>query len=245
MNVLFIGDIHNHTYIFNDIKRLDNIYNFDRIIFIGDYIDNWNTDNHDSLKVLETILNLKKSNFNKYTLCLGNHELSYLGYPCSGHKFNLDFIVSLKLKDNIDCFDLYTSIILNNVEYVCTHAGINNKYIKNVLQGDWKKELNLINQNKLSNLYLTTMCSSLRGGHNEFSSFLWCDKREHEYFNKKETPIIPNQIIGHTPVHSISTLKNNSSVFYFIDTHSTLKDGTPIGDKSYLACLDDEFKILL
>lgn len=239
MKVLFVGDVHNHSYMFNDIEKLDNEYHFDRIIFTGDYVDDWLTDNHQSLITLETVINLKRINPEKYTFCLGNHELSYLGYPCSGHRYELDDIMSMKLKDNIDCFDLYTIVTLGDTDYVCTHAGINNDYVNHVLQGDWRKELEELNKDILSNLYLITMCSSLRGGQNSFSSFLWCDRREHMYFNEWKEPIIPYQIIGHTPVKFINIIDN----FKFIDTHSTYRDGSEYGDKSYLIWNGGEFII--
>ena len=36
MRALFVGDVHNHSYIFEDVKKLDDKYHFDRIIFTGD-----------------------------------------------------------------------------------------------------------------------------------------------------------------------------------------------------------------
>ena len=67
MKYLFVGDVHNHSYIFDDVDRLDKEYNFDRIIFLGDYVDDWLTDNHDSLKTLDKIFSLKEKDPNKYT----------------------------------------------------------------------------------------------------------------------------------------------------------------------------------
>ena len=61
MNILFVGDIHNHSYMFDDIKKLDEQYNFDRIICLGDYVDDWLTDNHQSLETLNKLIELKKS----------------------------------------------------------------------------------------------------------------------------------------------------------------------------------------
>ena len=58
MRALFVGDVHNHSYIFEDIKKLDDKYRFDRIIFTGDYVDDWITDNHQSLETLDSIINL-------------------------------------------------------------------------------------------------------------------------------------------------------------------------------------------
>lgn len=242
MKALFVGDVHNHLYMLNKVEELDNKYKFDRIIFTGDYVDDWKTDNHDSLETLNKIIELKRSNFNKYTFCLGNHELSYLGYPCSGHRFELDDIMQITLKENIDCFDLFASIELNDKKFICTHAGLSNKYIDDVLNGydNYEKELLQLNNDILNNLYLLTMCSYLRGGNCEFSSFLWADRKEHLYYNQNKKPYLQYQIIGHTPVLNIDI--NND--FIFIDTHSTYRDGSKYGDQSYLLWLDNHFEII-
>ena len=232
MKYLFVGDVHNHSYIFDDVDRLDKEYNFDRIIFLGDYVDDWLTDNHDSLKTLDKIFSLKEKDPNKYTFLIGNHELSYLGYKCSGHMTELEDIMEMKLKENLDKLDLYTSIQCGDREYICTHAGITNKFINNILKGkdNWKTELENMNQTKLKSLCLLNMVSYIRGGLSSFSSFLWADLREHLLYNQEVEPIIPNQIIGHTPVKTIIDENN----FIFIDTHSTYRNGKPFGDKSYL-----------
>ena len=56
MKVLFVGDVHNHSYIFEDVKKLDDKYHFDRIIFTGDYVDDWNTTNKESLETLDKVI---------------------------------------------------------------------------------------------------------------------------------------------------------------------------------------------
>lgn len=242
MNYLFVGDVHNRSYMFDDVKRLDKKFKFDKIIFMGDYVDDWYTDNHDSLKTLNSVFKLKEKEPNKYTFLLGNHELSYLGYPCSGHKFELDYVVEEQLKSHIDYFDLYTIAICNNEEYLCTHAGLSNAYIRNVLDEDnWRESLYLMNHDKLKKLDLLNICSRARGGLHQFGSFMWADKREHEKFNEYDYPIVPNQIIGHTLVKQIEYLKPN---FIFIDTHSANMDGSVHGDKSYLSYLDNKFCVI-
>lgn len=241
MRVLFVGDVHNHKYIFDDIKRLDNKYDFDRVIFFGDYVDDWNTTNHQSLETLEKVINLKNINPEKYTLLWGNHENSYAGYKCSGHRFELDDVVELKLKDNIDLFDFYTIVKCGEIEYVCTHAGITNDYVNKVLNGKdhWRETIEIFNKNKLKNLDMTALCNYIRGGSDECSSFLWADKREHLYYASFEEPIIKYQIVGHTPVENISLVNN----IFYIDTHSTYRNGDAYGDKSYLIWDDRGFII--
>lgn len=252
MKVLFVGDVHNHSYMFNDMERLDKEHNFDKIIFTGDYVDDWNTTNSESLETLNRIIELKKCNSNKYTFILGNHELSYLGYPCAGHRYEKDIDIEQTLKENIEYFDLYNIIELDGKEYISTHAGITNSYINGVISkvvpglktNDWKQGLEIMNKYKLDSLGLLKYVSCLRGGYNEYSSMVWCDKREHEYFGVREKYWIPYQIVGHTPVKTISNLSDKDSIIYFIDTHSTYRDGSQYGDKSYLFWNEKEFEIL-
>lgn len=236
MKALFVGDVHNHKYIFEDVKRLDEKYNFDKIVFVGDYVDDWLTDNHQSLETLDVVINLKRSNPEKYFFMLGNHELSYLGYKCSGHHYELEDVMTMKLKENIDCFDIYKEIKLGDNIFVCSHAGFSNEFINKLLDGadGWKS---VLSGDILDKLYLLSLCSYTRGGTSPFSSCLWADKREHNYYNRFEQPILPYQIIGHTPVESVTF--NDS--FIFIDTHSTYRDGTPYGNKTYLVWDENKF----
>ena len=249
MKYLFVGDIHNHDYMFKDIYNLDKKYNFDRIILFGDYVDDWNTDNHNSLETLDIAISLKQDLGYKVTLLLGNHELSYLGYPCSGHKYELEDIVRMKLEENIDLFDFYTIVKCKDRNYICTHAGLTNGYINNFLGGqdNWKYILDSFSKAKLKNLLPFTVCSYLRGGKDEYSSCMWCDIREHKYFYLQEQ-IIPFQIIGHTPVEYIDRIvaqtKDKYNEIICIDTHSTYRNGAPYGDQSYLIWNEDKFEII-
>lgn len=248
MNILFVGDIHNHSYMFDDIKKLDEQYNFDRIICLGDYVDDWLTDNHQSLETLNKLIELKKSNPMKYTFLVGNHENSYLGFPCSGHQYVLDDIMERILTENIELFDLYTSVNIDNKEFICTHSGICNDFVTNQLianEKTWKQALIDMNNNKLQSLPILNLCSYLRGGSNEYSSFIWTDKREHLYNNMVKPPIIPYQIMGHTPVKEITYDKDDLHTFIFIDTHSTYRDGSEYGNKSYLIWNENQFKQVL
>ena len=97
MRVLFIGDIHTKQYIIDNIKELDNKYDFDKIICTGDYCDDWRVPGQKSLDLLDQIFELKDSNPNKYTFLIGNHELSYLGHPCSGHNYEYEKSIENKL----------------------------------------------------------------------------------------------------------------------------------------------------
>ena len=243
MKALFIGDVHNHSYMFKDIERLDKEYKFDRIIFLGDYVDDWLTDNHNSLETLNTLFKLKEKEPDKYTMLIGNHELSYLGFPCSGHHRELEDLVEQKLKENIHNLEYYTEMELGNKTFVCSHAGFTNDYICRVLDmyGEWKPVLDDLQKTKLQNLAYLRYCSRARGGMDSCSSFVWTDRRELMYC--PDNLIIPYQIVGHTPASTVGSYISESEELYFVDTHSTYRNGEPYGDKSYLM-YDKEFKIV-
>lgn len=247
MKFLFVGDVHNKKFIFDDVKKLDTKYNFDRIIFLGDYVDDWNTDNHNSLEILNIVFSLKDSDRAKYTFLLGNHELSYLDplYKCSGHRYNLEDVMKNQLIEHINDFDLFTSVLCGENNYICTHAGLNNGFINKFLDGEnFISKLELMNKNKLNYLDIISKCSYLRGGIDEFSSFLWCDLREHEYFRLQQQ-YAPYQIVGHTPVNKIRTISSDYiNNIYFNDTHSTNSNGDFIGDNSYLIWNDTCFTVI-
>lgn len=244
MKVLFVGDIHNHSYMLDDITKLDKKYKLDKIIFLGDYVDDWNTNNMQSIDTLYRVIKLKLANPEKIVLLLGNHEFSYLGKPCSGHMYYLSEFMEIILKDYINLFELYSIIELDNKQYVCTHAGITNDFIYNQLNGsgNWKLGLERFNEDKLKYINALGCCSGFRGGVDKYSSFLWADMNEHIQCAEFEQPLIPYQIVGHTPVKNIIFNKTDNYEFIFIDTHSTYRNGMAYGDKSYLLWNDTEFK---
>ena len=238
MRVLFIGDIHTKQYIIDNIKELDNKYNFDKIICTGDYCDDWRVSGQKSLDLLDQIFELKDSNPNKYTFLIGNHELSYLGHPCSGHNYEYEKSIENKLKHNLYKLDLYYSIDLNGTEYFCSHAGFTDEFIYNELDGlHFKDTLKKWNNDKLQYLDKLSLCSYLRGGSSPYSSFLWCDAKE---LLLSKTNLIPYQIVGHTPITMIVPDED----IIFIDSHSTHPQGFNIGDKSYLFWNENKFEVL-
>lgn len=101
-----------------------------------------------------------------------------------------------------------------------------------------------MNNNIEEVLPLLHLVSEARGGSNSFSSFVWCDRLEHLMYSLDEPYIFGYQIIGHTPVKTISTYSGKDMMLYFIDTHSTYRNGDPYGDQSYLVYNDNNFDIL-
>lgn len=246
MKVLFVGDIHNHTKAIEGIERLDKEHNFDRIICMGDYVDDWGTDNHDSLKTLNKMFELKRKNPDKYTLLIGNHEVSYLGFPCSGHHFELEDVMTQTLKENINLLNFHTTVELGDKKFVCSHSGFTNDYICQVIDayGEWEDVLDRFEKDKIAHLPYLRYCSYYRGGRDTCSSFIWTDRREMLEMSLREKPIMNYQVVGHSPVQSVCNTVGENYEIYFTDTFSTYRDGSPFGDNSYLAWMNNEFNVL-
>ena len=72
MKTLTVGDLHG-----KDVwKEIDTI-RYDKIIFVGDYVDCFTTSNVEIKHNLEQIIRYKKDNMDKVVLLLGNHDVQY------------------------------------------------------------------------------------------------------------------------------------------------------------------------
>ena len=246
--VLVIGDL--HTKIANLEKAIKTFEDekFDKVIFLGDYVDDWNTPPEASRNVLVKLLEFKYKYKDKCILLLGNHDLSeWLGtsFKCSGYNGITHMIVRDIFYDNEDCFQM--AYEENN--YIFTHAGIHNQWLKDISLLDDKfknlnaksivKELNYSLKLRYEELCYNQLFESLnsvggyRGGFSSPSP-IWADY--HELISNPMPHV--NQIVGHTPVKKIilHTIKRGDERdhLFFCDTQSTYTNGENIGDNSFL-----------
>src|ERR1700750_1562842 len=81
-----ISDLHGH----DSWKRvLDREKEFDKVVFMGDYVDSFNIHVSKQVGNLREIIQFRKDNPDTVTLQLGNHDLNYWqGYTqtCSGYQ---------------------------------------------------------------------------------------------------------------------------------------------------------------
>ena len=124
MRTMSIGDLHG-----KDLWKQIDINNFDKVIFIGDYVDSWDIKDEDILNNLLDLIELKKIFPNKVILLLGNHDIQYLFFPnysCSGFRNSMLYSLEITFKENIKLFQ----IAFQEQNYLFTHAGISNKWLK-------------------------------------------------------------------------------------------------------------------
>jgi len=128
MKVLAIGDIHGKT-IWKEIIKLE-ADNFDKIVFIGDYLDSFEYDTAHMLNNLEEILTVKRAMPDKIVLLYGNHchhyalsDQQYSGYkPAMAVRAKELFIEALSKGE------IQATFHADNVFYV--HAGVTNSWLR-------------------------------------------------------------------------------------------------------------------
>lgn len=246
LNVLIVPDIHSKKYIldkFLSIIEQNNKLCFDKVIFLGDYIDGFVETDVDMIYCLESVIKLKQKYMNDVILLLANHEFSYLGNICSGHRYHIENKITKLLIDNKQLFQICYAI--NNC--IFSHAGITKSWLSTFNEGSlgkftqkpWDNNCEIqrmvacIN-NSLLDLSIPGFYRS-GGNYQGMGSCIWADKREllMDYLDYCD------QVVGHTPVPKVeiykkSRNKNNNSTLVFTDTFSTYRDGTIYGDMSYV-----------
>lgn len=71
MKIRVIPDVHGHDWWKNLITDIEDL---DYVIFLGDYVDEWELSDNIILNNLKDIIEFKKSNIDKVVLLYGNHE---------------------------------------------------------------------------------------------------------------------------------------------------------------------------
>lgn len=213
MKHVIIGDLHGR-----DAWREINIKHFDKVVFLGDYVDSFDLSDFAILENLKRVISLKKRYPGKVVLLLGNHDVQYMHFPrhqCSGFRPSMQ-------ADLTRLFNKYRSLFqmaYQQDKYIFTHAGITNAWYNEFLRlpileqarepGDTIADL--INKvEESTQRYLLYATSIYRGGYSN-GGFLWADV--------KETSVDMlngyHQVVGHTQVDKVQTIAfTNRSVTY-------------------------------
>jgi UDP-2,3-diacylglucosamine pyrophosphatase LpxH len=124
MKILAIPDVHGTHYWEKAKDRLDD---YDKVIFLGDYVDNWVNKWPDQMDNLLSIIEFKKQNADKVVLLWGNHDTSYyLGEHCSGHQPDHDIDITEVYRLNKDVLDA----VYIESGYLFAHGGVSSKWMK-------------------------------------------------------------------------------------------------------------------
>jgi predicted MPP superfamily phosphohydrolase len=194
MKTLSIGDIHGMN-VLSEIKLVDKVEQYDKIIFVGDYVDSFNIDNLTMIDTLKQIINYKIENPDKVILLLGNHDIQYLlgysKYGCSGYRAEISSDLYTIFNENRDLFQ----VAYQYDNYIWTHAGIHQGWFEFSFKGDIDE--NIADQLNKEDWYKNQSLfdvGHIRGGYKNVGGPFWCDKTE-----LRSAPLKGyNQIVGHT-----------------------------------------------
>lgn len=206
MKTITIGDLHGKGH-----WRFVDPANYDKIIFIGDYLDAFDVQNEDMLDNLLDVIEFKKSFPDKVVLLIGNHDqLQYVhDVRCSGFRPEMAVVFKAALEDNRKLFQA----AFQHKNTIWTHAGIHGGWYKDRLKASidrlagelgetmWNisDELNFAYQANMSMMF---DIGRIRGGGQQVGGPFWVDKN----VLKKKPLKGYNQIVGHTKVDEIQTL---------------------------------------
>jgi 3',5'-cyclic AMP phosphodiesterase CpdA len=239
MKVIFIGDIHGS----NEWEFLLSAVNeFDHIVFVGDYVDDFDAPNDVIMRNLQNIIRFKKKYPHKVHLLLGNHEYAYVfdKFNTAGYRTEFGVIIKSVLSENWHLFDVAWGITSNErfdvygnpVYLLATHAGLTSTYYYSWLKKEFASESSFLarfidpeemiksNVHNILNVLkdkigMLWVLEKTRKGISETGSPIWVDST---VLKRDPLPGI-SQVVGHTHTDYVENVRlADGHDIYFIDS---------------------------
>lgn|SRR5574344_186864 len=220
MKIIVIGDIHGHD---TWKKVLEIEKTWDKIIFLGDYVDSFTVKSKDQQKNLIDLLKLKGD----VVRLVGNHDLNYVPWDrasCSGYKHETQKLCGNLILDALVTGKIIPFYIYDNI--IFSHAGVTNTWLKTVYKADKIEDIPTDYQ-KFNWLALKF---NMESGYDPYGNtvsqgFTWV--RPISLVRDSLDGYI--QVVGHTPMKSI-TVYREKDIIWCCDT---------LGYGKYLVIGDD------
>ena len=229
------------------------------VVFLGDLADDWGQEKNLKLyeETFDQVIGFVKEYQEKYEIyyCLGNHDISYVwGKYESGYSVTAQDLVCRKLKELRDAFtDKSRFAFIHNIDNcMFSHAGLSWSFVQKYADYSAVDRTEMIDDlirriNERTNdidpeKYRQNRSEKLSIKRTIGAADLWDDdspiwvrmqKLSALYFGD----IRPYhdgrlQVVGHTPVES--PLYEEEKGLLTLDTFSTYRDGSPIGDGRFV-----------
>jgi len=210
-STLVIGDVHGLTY----WKKAVEDNPACRTIFIGDYLDPYETiSNEQLINNLTEIIQLKKDNPNNVILLLGNHDLHYFCEDIFGSsgRFNNKIAETAKelFTENLPLF----TYAFQEGTRLFTHAGVSHEWFINDFKGDPTKNIaDQLNNPLPEQVYPLHQAGEARGGPwCSIGGIFWAD------ISELDNPLQGyHQYVGHNRVGQIRVHTKNEGQITFCD----------------------------
>lgn len=237
VNVLIVGDMHcKQKWILPQVDMLIEERAVDRVVFLGDYADEWHSTADDVIGALQYQTEWADSHANDNLMIeflIGNHDFEYLRRAgCSAtHREAMEPIRDALLRMDMK---VATRVDMPTPTLV-THAGLTQKWRERYLAAtDNIDEVasRLNGMLDLSNPEATSALASAgrsRGG-SKLPGPLWADISD----LRIDAAIGFDQVIGHTPVNTCRSIATLAGSVWTCDAFSLMSNMVPIGDASVL-----------
>ena len=200
--ILIIPDVHGRTF----WRTALDTGNYEKIIFLGDYVDPYVYEGIDKLQALsnfKAILSLKMIYRDKVVLLLGNHDLCYYSdhyrNKVGGDRYDYEHEKELQqlFRSRTDLFKLAHEETLGGKHYLFSHAGITMTWLKQnsgiIVKPDAAHLNHLLDTNK--GMDTLAQVGAARWGIYPSGSMVWADIEELLESNPLSDTY---QIVGHT-----------------------------------------------
>lgn len=217
-------DVHLKPWMFDKAKEIIEKNDFDRVVLLGDLVDDWDQENN--LELYKKTLNRTIEFIKDYpdTLyCFGNHDVSYLWQALeSGYSAYARDIVVEGINNLIYTLPAENSGFIHRIDNTLfSHAGLTEHFV--IRQFGYGEKLDIDFMIEKIN----------RMGKDE----LWRDDSpiwaRPQFNDMRMYPDDMLQVVGHTPVKQVLS----EGKVLTLDNFSTYGDGSPIGDERFV-CVD-------
>ena len=193
MKSIVIGDLHNNV---EEVEGIVSRYPEHKIIFVGDYFDNFGDCSIDATCTADWLkYSLKQPN---RIHLIGNHDISYHPnnkkmYMCAGYNYDKQIAI-----DQVLTLQDWDKLKLLHIEddWHISHAGLTKQWFEHPVTGftDIVERIDNL-QSTLYDAYQPSIweADETRGGRSKCGGLLWCDWTRLNVINGM------NQIVGHTP----------------------------------------------
>jgi len=217
--VLIVPDVHGFDFWKKNAYKQD----YDEVVFLGDYVDEWHLTDEEIISNLTEIIEFKKQYPDKVTLLWGNHDVQYLyinrNIKCSGFRESYSAKLNEIFKRNNDLFKPIYRI--DNVLF--SHAGVSEAYARAVeLYTGISDPVDSITEAWSIRSPICFVASHVVGGRDQLSGFLWARPGE-------LTRPLPGyiQVVGHTEANVPEYLSDSRYYEYDENTSVMFVDNLP------------------
>lgn len=127
--VLAVGDVHTKIWIIEKVTKIINDY--DKVIFCGDYADDFSASPQDTINTWAVLKDLQTKNQGKVELVMGNHDYIYVNHTPSlqsGYNSLTHVLIDAPENKNLKTWLAGLSVTIEIDGVIYSHAGIANEW---------------------------------------------------------------------------------------------------------------------